>query len=47
MRKPDFWLCDNKVADQLHSNCEADQGLCFYYMDGTMPPLLILKISRF
>ena len=40
MRKPDICLCKNKDADQLHSNCEADQRLCFRYMDSTIPPLL-------
>ena len=25
VRKPDFCLCKNKGADQLRSNCEADQ----------------------
>ena len=29
MRKLDFCLCENKGADQLRSNCEADQSLCF------------------
>ena len=24
VRKPDFRLCENKGADQLRSNCEAD-----------------------
>ena len=33
MRKPDFCLCVNKDADQLRSNCEADQCLCFRYTD--------------
>ena len=27
MRKPGFCLCENKDADQLRSNCEADQCL--------------------
>ena len=27
MRKTDFCLCENKGADQLRSNCEADQRL--------------------
>ena len=35
MRKPYFCLCENKDADQLHSNCEADQRLCFRYTDST------------
>ena len=39
MRKPFFCICDNKDADQLHSNCEADQRLCFQYMDSTIPLL--------
>ena len=29
MRKPDFCICENKGADQLCSNCTADQHLCF------------------
>ena len=29
MRKHDFSICENKGADQLHSNCTADQRLCF------------------
>ena len=47
MRKPDFCLCENKGADQLRSNCEADQCLCFRYTDSTISPLLKPKISRF
>ena len=31
MRKPEFCLCENKGADQLRNNCEADQRLCFRY----------------
>ena len=31
MRKLNFRLCENKAADQLRSNCEADQRLCFRY----------------
>ena len=31
VRKPDFCLRENKGADQLCSNCEADQCLCFCY----------------
>ena len=27
--KPEFCLCDNKGADQLCSECTADQRLCF------------------
>ena len=29
MRKPAFCLCENKDADQLRGNREADQRLCF------------------
>ena len=28
-RKPAFWICEIKDADQLRSNCAADQSLCF------------------
>ena len=45
MRKPDFCLCENKGADQLCSNCTADQRLCFRYMDSTIPLLPKSKIS--
>ena len=47
MRKSDFHICENKGADQLRSNCEADQRLCFCYMDSTIPLLLVSKISSF
>ena len=39
MRKPDFCLCENKGADQLCSNCTADQRLCFRYEDSRVPLL--------
>ena len=45
MRKPDFCLRENKGADQLRSNCEADQRLCFRYTDSTIPLLLKYEIS--
>ena len=47
MRKSDFCLGENKGADQLCSNCPADQRLCFRYSDSTIPRLLISKISSF
>ena len=47
MKKPDFCLCKNKGADQLCSNCEADQQLCFCYTDSTIPRLLKSGISMF
>ena len=37
---------ENKDADQLRGNREADQRLCFRYTDSTFPPLLIPKFSR-
>ena len=40
MTKPDFCHWENKGADQLSSNCIADQRLCFRYTDSTMPYLL-------
>ena len=36
VRKPDFCLGENKGADQLRGNREADQRLCFRYMDSTV-----------
>ena len=39
MRKPDFCICKNKDADQLRGNREADQRLCFRYIDSTIPLL--------
>ena len=46
VRKPAFCICENKDADQLRSNCAADQLLCSRYMDSTVPllskPLVIL-----
>ena len=42
LRKPDFCLCENKGADQLRSNCEADQRLCFRFTDSTLSLLLKL-----
>ena len=44
MRKPDFCLCKTG-ADQLRSNCKADQRLCFHYTDSTMPLLSKSGIS--
>ena len=39
MRKTDFCICENKDADQLRGNREADQRLCFRYTDSTIPLL--------
>ena len=45
MRKPAFCICENKDANQLHSYCAADQGLCFHYTDSTIPLLPKSEIS--
>ena len=45
MRKPDCCLCENKDADQLRGNREADQRLCFCYIDSPIPLLSEYKIS--
>ena len=47
MGKPTICLGKNKGADQLRSNREADQRLCFRYSDSKIPPLLNSKISGF
>ena len=39
MRKPDFCICENKDADQLRGNRDADQRLCFHYTDRIIPLL--------
>ena len=45
MRKPAFCICENKDADQLRGNREADQRLCFRYTDRTIPLLSKSEIS--
>ena len=45
MRKPDFCICENKDADQLRGNREADQRLCFRYTDSTITLLSKSEIS--
>ena len=37
MRKPFFCICESKDADQLRGNREADQRLCFRYIDIAIP----------
>ena len=37
MRKQDFCICENKDADQLRGNREADQRLCLSNTDSTIP----------
>ena len=39
VRKPVFCICENKDADQLRGNREADQRLCFRFTDSTIPLL--------
>ena len=39
MRKPFFCICENKDADQLRGNREADQRLCFRHTDSAIPLL--------
>ena len=45
VRKPAFCICENKYADQLRGNREADQRLCFRYTDSTIPLLPKSEIS--
>ena len=39
MRKLAFCICENKDADQLRGDGEADQRLCFHYKASTIPLL--------
>ena len=45
VRKPVFCICENKNADQLRGNREADQRLCFRFSDSTIPLLPKYEIS--
>ena len=45
LRKPAKCLGENKDADQLRGNCEADQRLCFRYTDSTLPLLFNPKFQ--
>ena len=45
MGKPTICIGENKGADQLRGNREADQRLCFRYSDSTIPLLLKSEIS--
>ena len=45
MGKPTICIGENKDADQLRGNREADQRLCFRYSDSTIP--LLLKSENF
>ena len=44
MIKPTICIGENKGADQLRGNREADQRLCFRYLDRTIP--LLLKVAQ-
>ena len=44
VRKPAYCICENKDADQLRGDREADQRFCFRYTDSTIrnfKPLVI------
>ena len=45
MRKSTFCICENKDADQLRGNREADQRLCLRYIDSAIPLLSKSEIS--
>ena len=45
VRKLAFCICENKDADQLGGNREADQRLCSRYMDSTIPLVPKSEIS--
>ena len=45
MRKPTFCICENKYADQLRGDREADQRLCFRYIGSTISLLSKSEIS--
>ena len=47
MGKPTICIGENKGADQLRGNREADQRLCFRYSDTTIPLLIKSEISSF
>ena len=44
---PTICIGENKGADQLRGNREADQRLCFRYSERTIPLLLKSEISSF
>ena len=46
MGKPTICIGENKGADQLRSNCKADQRLCFRYSDSTISLLLKSESSE-
>ena len=44
-KKPTFGICEDKDTDQLGSNREADQRICFRYLDSPIPLLPKSKTS--
>ena len=44
-KKPGFLHMRNKDADKLRGNRQADQRLCFHYIDSTIPLLYYSYIS--
>ena len=47
MGKPTICIGENKDAEKLRDNREADQRLCFRYSDSTIPLLLKSEITSF
>ena len=45
MRKTTFCICENKDAEQLRDNHEADQRLWFRYIDSTIHLLSKFELS--
>ena len=45
--RPTIFIGENKGADQLRSNCEADQRLCFRYTDNTIPFFFTHKLNLY
>ena len=45
MRNSTFCICENKDTDQLRGNREAEQRLCFLYINSTIPLLSKSEIS--
>ena len=43
MGGPAFCICEDKGADRLRGNREADRRLCFRHLDSTIPPNKIFR----
>ena len=39
MRKPEFYICENKGPDELQGHCAVDLHLSFRYLGSTIPLL--------